>query len=70
MWFHRGGRPDNSASGIKASIEAEVPGIEFDVWYSRDREIVLIHGGPVGQIREVPWHPEAKVNDLSYEELQ
>ena len=45
---HRGAptlAPENTLASARAAVKAGVDGIEFDVWYTADRKMIVIHDG-------------------------
>ena len=57
---------ENSLEGIRASMEADIDIIEFDVMMTKDQVIVLHHDRTLQRTFGLPY----RVNDLTYEELQ
>ena len=57
---------ENSLEGIRASMEADIDIIEFDVMMTEDQVIVLHHDRSLRRTFNLPY----QVNDLTYEELQ
>merc|ERR1712029_874282 len=49
---HRGGNfgPDSSMKNFRAAVENGLEGIEFDIWLSKDRIPMVLHGGEDGQL--------------------
>lgn len=47
---HRGGNfgPENSMKNFRGSISNNLEGIEFDVWFSKDKVPMILHGGVDG----------------------
>lgn len=67
---HRGGKfgPDNSMETIKAAVENQLEGIEFDVWLCKDEELMLLHGGNDGELDAYDY-PNDMVFEWTKEEL-
>ena len=49
---HAGGNfgPNNSMKSFKGAIAHKIDGLEFDVWLSRDKIPVILHGGQNGEL--------------------
>jgi len=49
---HRGGffGPENSMKSVRGAVENNLDGIEFDVWPSKDRVPMVLHGGGNGEL--------------------
>ena len=65
---HRGSRiefPENTVEAFKFAIEQQADMIELDVWYTKDKKIVVFHDGDLFRCTGVNGH----VNDLAFEDL-
>lgn len=47
IFGHRGGffGPENSIKGFQGAIDNKLEGIEFDIWLSKDKVPMVLHGG-------------------------
>jgi len=63
--LHGDGIPENSLAAFKAAKEANL-GVEFDVQFTKDKQIVVFHDGNIKRMCDV----DKKILDLTYEELQ
>lgn len=66
--------PENSLFSFKSALNEEADGIEFDVWLTKDNEVVVIHGTEDGYVGEtvVSDNPlkNYKIEDLTSEEIR
>ncbi len=60
--------PENSLSAFKKAIEIGCDSIEFDVWLSKDKIPVVIHGNSKGEIEETTTG-KGCVNDFTFRQL-
>jgi glycerophosphoryl diester phosphodiesterase len=72
---HRGGKFDyeNTLSGYQLAIDNELDEIEFDIWLTKDKIPVIIHGreGAIGfDAPNGEFTKEAKINDLTLEQIK
>ena len=72
---HRGGNmPENTIKTFLVMIDHGIPSIEFDVWYSKDKVPVVIHGvdqGVIGHsIASRGISPDTPINDILLEDLK
>lgn len=63
--LHGDGIPENSLAAFKAAKEADF-GVEFDVQFTKDKQIVVFHDGDLKRMCGV----DQKVLDLPYDELK
>lgn len=48
---HRGGfAPGNSPQSFMKALECGVQSVELDVWLTKDKELIIVHGGDSGEI--------------------
>ena len=69
---HRGCKgiePENTLRAFKRSLELGYDSIEFDVWLTKDKHLVIIHGKDDGDISATT-NGHGRVPDLTLEELQ
>jgi len=69
LFGHRGfpaRYPENTMASFRAAVEAGVEYLEFDVWATRDGEIVVHHDASLARMCAV----ERRVPDLALEELR
>ena len=69
VWAHRGASgyaPENTLEAFELAIDMGVDGIELDVQFTRDRELVVIHDETINRVSD----GEGAVADLSLEELR
>lgn len=66
--------PENSLFSFKSALNENADGIEFDVWLTKDNEIVVIHGTEDGYLGETVVSDKPiknyKIEDLTSEEIQ
>jgi glycerophosphoryl diester phosphodiesterase len=69
---HRGcckERIENTISSFQKAIEYDLDSIELDIWLTKDKIPVVVHGAKDGNLTEYTnW--KGFVNDVSYEELK
>jgi len=66
---HRGAletHPENTIPAFRAAIEAGAQMIEFDVWLTKDNQMVVIHDATVDRTT----NGKGKVSDLTLEEIK
>ncbi len=63
--LHSDGTPENSLAAFKAAKEANF-GVEFDVQFTKDKQIVVFHDGDLKRMCGV----DQKVLDLTFDELK
>lgn len=61
--------PENTYSAFKRAIDFDVDGIELDIWLTKDKIPVVIHGGSNGEISSTMDH-SGLVTDFTYDELK
>lgn len=69
IWAHRGASayaPENSMEAFKLAIEMHADGIELDVQFTKDRQLVVIHDETIDRVS----NGYGKVVDYSLEELR
>jgi len=73
---HRGGRLDfeNTLGAFRQAISNQLKSIEFDVWLTKDKIPIVIHGSENGEI-EYEWEAvgikkDSKINDLELEQIK
>ena len=72
---HRGGRLDfeNTLNAFRLAIENNLDSVEFDVWLTKDKIPIVIHGheGEIGY--DIPGYEEISkqthINDITYEQI-
>jgi glycerophosphoryl diester phosphodiesterase len=66
---HRGAmetHPENTVPAFRAAVEAGAHMIEFDVWLTKDNQMVVIHDSSVDRTT----NGEGKVSELTFEEIR
>ncbi|TNV76407.1 hypothetical protein FGO68_gene13413 [Halteria grandinella] len=67
---HRGGyKPDNVLSTFQKSLDNGLEAIELDVWHTKDKVLVVAHGGDDGNLKDYG-RPEDYIYDWTLEQLQ
>ena len=71
---HRGANRvfyQNSINSFKQAIKYELDSIELDIWLTKDKIPVILHGGDKGQIEDHVKNVDKNLvtNDLTLEEL-
>ena len=73
---HRGGRYDfeNTMGAFRRAVENNLPYVEFDVWMTRDRIPIIIHGGENGEIEyefeEFNINSKVKIDELLFSQIE
>lgn len=73
---HRGGKLayENTMTGFKLAIDHGIPQIEFDVWLTRDKIPIVIHGSEEGTIgfenESTGVTKESKITELTLEQIK
>lgn len=74
---HRGGQgntlPQNTMHAFEAAAQQKLNSIEFDVWLTKDEQLVIIHGGDNGELPQALGDEEQKpkyIFDYTLSELQ
>lgn len=76
MVGHRGGRYDfeNTISAFRKAVENNIALVEFDVWMTKDRVPIVIHGGDNGEIEyeneEYGISSKLKIDELTFYQIE
>lgn len=66
--------PENSLFSFKSAVNEKADGIEFDVWLTKDNEVVVLHGTEDGYLGETVVSDKPlknyKIEDLTSEEIR
>lgn len=61
-----GSHPENTIPAFRAAVEAGAHMIEFDVWLTKDKQMVVIHDASVDRTT----NGKGKVSDLTFSEIR
>ncbi|GAB68627.1 glycerophosphoryl diester phosphodiesterase [Plasmodium cynomolgi strain B] len=66
--------PENSLYSFKKAVDEQIDGVELDVWLTKDKEVVVIHGTDDGLLGDTLVHDEdskqKRIEELTAEEIQ
>lgn len=69
IFAHRGASayaPENTMAAFELAANSHADGVEFDVKFTKDKEIIIIHDSTIDRTT----HEHGKVKDLTFEEIQ
>lgn len=61
--------PENTMAAFKETIEKGIDSIELDIWLTKDKIPVVIHGGARGELPLTDHPVPIKIGDLLFEDL-